>query len=223
MSMDEITVTERNLYQSRLNYVLNTFPVAILYYDYALTLSREVKYFWPNPYHTGWVSSIFFLNCYFSILGHILIIIGLIPNESCEPQNAYVLKLAPTFTGQLLLVAVLCSMRVYALYNKNNRILLVLVALAGASIIVGFIVIATESDDVVTHVPPPLVPICHLSLGLSDKGGSFLCIAWGGLLAFDVTVFVLTLYKAAKMGYNTPLIQILVRDGEHIRIIYANG
>lgn len=46
-----------------------------------------------------------------------------------------------------------------------------------------------------------------------NKLRAVLCIAWGGLLAFDVTVFVLTLYKAAKMGYNTPLIQILVRDG----------
>ncbi|KAH9039464.1 hypothetical protein EDB83DRAFT_1718881 [Lactarius deliciosus] len=211
-SIDEITFIERNLYQNRLNYVLNTFPVAILYYDYALTLSREVEYFWPNPYRTGWVSSIFFLNRYFSILGHIPIIIGLIPNKSCEPQNAWQTHNYKGYFGMALqlLVAVLCSMRVYALYNKNNRILLALAALAGASIIIA---IATESDDVVTRVPPPLMPICHLSLGLSDEGGRFLCIAWGGLLAFDVTVFVLTLYKAAKMGYNTPLIQILVRDG----------
>lgn len=49
-----------------------------------------------------------------------------------------------------------------------------------------------------------------------------LSIAWGGLLAFDVTVFVLTLYKAMKVGYNTLLIQTLVRDGEHIRVTYIN-
>ncbi|KAH9023394.1 hypothetical protein EDB85DRAFT_2277903 [Lactarius pseudohatsudake] len=215
MSIDEITVIEKILYQNRLNYVLNTFPVAILYYDYALTLSREVEYFWPNPYRTGWVSSIFFLNRYFSVFGHIPIVIGLIPNKSCEPQNAWQTHHYKGYFGMALqlLVAALCSMRVYALYNKNNHILLALAALAGASIIVGFIAIATESDDVVIRVPPPIMPICHLSLGLSEEGSSFLCIAWGGLLAFDVTVFVLTLYKAVKMGHNTPLIQKLVRDG----------
>ncbi|KAH8985311.1 hypothetical protein EDB92DRAFT_1818741 [Lactarius akahatsu] len=227
MSIDEITVIERILYQSRLNYVLNTFPI--------------VEYFWPNPYRTGWVSSIFFLNRYFTILGHIPIIIGLIPNKSCEVGTAILRNIAcvglitmppiPSlkmhswkthhYKGYFgmalqLLVAViaLCSMRIYALYNKNNHILLALAALAGASIIVGFIAIATESDDVVIRVPPPIMPICHLSLGLSDEGTlrPVLSIAWGGLLAFDVTVFVLTLCKAVKMGHNTPLIRILVRD-----------
>ncbi|KAH9165748.1 hypothetical protein EDB89DRAFT_1858059, partial [Lactarius sanguifluus] len=57
---------------------------AILYYDYVLTLSCEVEYFWPNPYRTGWVSSIFFLNRYFAIFGYMPIVISLIPNTSCE-------------------------------------------------------------------------------------------------------------------------------------------
>ncbi|KAI9437696.1 hypothetical protein H4582DRAFT_2077286 [Lactarius indigo] len=212
LSVDEITVIERHLF---LNYAFNTFPVAILYYDYALTLSREVEYFWPNPYRTGWVSFIFFLNRYAAIFGYIPIVMGLIPNTSCEPQNAWKTHLYKAYFGMALqlLVSALCSMRVYALYNKNNRILLALATLAGASIIVGFIAIATEADDVVIRIPPPITPICHPSLGLSDEGSDFLSIAWGGLLAFDAAVFALTLYKAIKMGYNTPLIQIILRDG----------
>lgn len=49
-----------------------------------------------------------------------------------------------------------------------------------------------------------------------------LSVAWGIILAFDATVFVLTLYKAKQVGYNTPLIQTLVRDGEHVRIVFIN-
>ncbi|KAI9455170.1 hypothetical protein BJY52DRAFT_1188534 [Lactarius psammicola] len=233
LSVDEITVIESHLYQSRLSYIFNTAPVAILFYDYALTLSREVECFWPHPYRTGWVSSIFFLNRYFAIFGHIPIVIGLIPNKSCEPQNAWQKRHYKGYFGMALqlLVAVLCSMRVYALYNKNNWILLALAVLAVASIIIGFIAIATESGDVVIRVPPPLMPLCHLSLELSDEGGScesftsntrlillstlraVLSVAWGGLLAFDVAIFFLTLYKAMKVGYKTPLIRILIRDG----------
>ncbi|KAH9005490.1 hypothetical protein EDB86DRAFT_1449609 [Lactarius hatsudake] len=198
LSADEIMAIERHLF---LNYVFNTFPV--------------VEYFWPNPYRTGWVSPIFFLNRYFAIFGYIPIVISLIPNTSCEPQNAWQAHHYKGYFSMALqfLVAVLCSMRVYALYNKNNRILLALAALAGASIIVGFIAIATESDDIETSVPPFMIPISNLSLGLSGEGGSFLSIAWGGLLAFDVAIFVLTLYKAVKVGYSTPFIQMLVRDG----------
>jgi hypothetical protein len=48
--------------------------------------------------------------------------------------------------------------------------------------------------------------------------------AWGILLAFDVAVFGLTLYKATKVGYNAPLIQRLVRDGERLRYpLSTNG
>jgi hypothetical protein len=49
-----------------------------------------------------------------------------------------------------------------------------------------------------------------------------LSIAWGILLAFDVAVFALTIYKATKVGYKAPLIQILVRDGERIPITHIN-
>jgi hypothetical protein len=49
-----------------------------------------------------------------------------------------------------------------------------------------------------------------------------LSIAWGILLAFDVSVFALTIYKATTVGYNAPLIQILVRDGEQIPIAHIN-
>src|ERR1700761_6381707 len=73
---------------SRLSVILIRSLVAILYYDYALTFSREVEHFWPNPYYrtvrTGWVSFVFLLNRYFAILGHIPIVIGLIPSKSCE-------------------------------------------------------------------------------------------------------------------------------------------
>ena len=46
--------------------------------------------------------------------------------------------------------------------------------------------------------------------------------AWGILLAFDVSVFAFTIYKATKVGYNAPLIQIIVRDGECICFTYIN-
>lgn len=32
-------------------------------------------------------------------------------------------------------------------------------------------------------------------------------------MLFDIIVFVLTIYKATKVGYNEPLVQIVIRDG----------
>ncbi|KAF8256888.1 hypothetical protein EI94DRAFT_1762127 [Lactarius quietus] len=185
--------------------------LAILYYDYVLTFSREVKYFWPNTSRRGsWVSVIFFLNRYFAILGHIPIFISLMPSKSCEVAHHYSGYFG--WPSNFLLLVMLCTMRVYALYNKNNFILLVLAAIAVASLTVGFIAITTESGDVLIHTAPPLKAVCHISLGLSDEGGRFLSAAWGVLLVFDVAVFVLTLYRATKVGYNVPLVQVINAD-----------
>ena len=49
-------------------------PAAILYYDYALTLSAEIKHFWPPANRVGWPSFIFFLNRYAALFGHIPIV-----------------------------------------------------------------------------------------------------------------------------------------------------
>ena len=55
----------------------------ILYYDYTLTFSREVEFFWPHgPVNrVGWVSSLYFLNRYVAIFGYIPIVLKLIPGS----------------------------------------------------------------------------------------------------------------------------------------------
>jgi hypothetical protein len=55
--------------------------LVILYYDYILTFSREVEFFWPHENRVGWVSSIYFLNRYVAIFGYIPIVLRLIPGS----------------------------------------------------------------------------------------------------------------------------------------------
>jgi hypothetical protein len=49
----------------------------ILYYDYTLTFSSEVESFWPHQNPLGFVSTIYFLNRYVAIFGHIPIALRL--------------------------------------------------------------------------------------------------------------------------------------------------
>ena len=50
--------------------LLLMIEAVILYYDYFLTLSKEVDRFWhPGP-HT-WASIVFFANRYIALLGHV--------------------------------------------------------------------------------------------------------------------------------------------------------
>ena len=169
-------------------------------------------------------------------------------------------------------------MRVYALYSKNNYILLALTALAFLSVVVGFVkgflctfirlfadwprLIDRDRDWIgrrpVSHNASsaaclPYEPRafwwrvrtytiialsqvklfyyrgrCELSWTTASMiqakrfTWAVLSSAWGILLAFDVSVFAFTIYKATKVGYNAPLIQIIVRDGECICFTYIN-
>lgn len=48
--------------------------LAILYYDYFLTLPVEIAYFWPPKHRFTWASSLFLANRYLSLFGHIPVI-----------------------------------------------------------------------------------------------------------------------------------------------------
>ncbi|KAA1473549.1 hypothetical protein DENSPDRAFT_780287, partial [Dentipellis sp. KUC8613] len=57
------------------NYYLSLIYFTILYYDYLVTLSAEVEYFWLQPRRLNWPSALFFANRYGAILGHIPFVI----------------------------------------------------------------------------------------------------------------------------------------------------
>ncbi|KAF8491340.1 hypothetical protein F5888DRAFT_1909595 [Russula emetica] len=225
-----------HLHLRHLGYAFSLIPTVILYYDYILTFSREVEFFWPHENRVGWVSSLYFLNRYVAIFGHIPIVLRLIPGfESLffRKQGLFVFefntlahsadlpiscKKVHQYIGCLglvlqFLVAIPCATRVYALYNKNHYIFTGLIALMIASIAVGIATISTELGDLCPSAHHHVFHWCYFDLGLSNEGGRFLSIAWSGIMLFDIIVFILTIYKATKVGYKVPLIQIVIRDG----------
>ncbi|RDX44984.1 hypothetical protein OH76DRAFT_1486712 [Lentinus brumalis] len=52
-------------------------------------------------------------------------------------------------------------------------------------------------------------------LGISQKQGYYLAAAWSSILAFDIAVFVLTLWQALHVGrtWSHSLFRIILRDG----------
>ena len=54
----------------------------ILYYDYVLTFSDEVVFFWPHENRVGWIASLYFLNRYVALLGYVPIVLRLLPGSS---------------------------------------------------------------------------------------------------------------------------------------------
>ncbi|OSX58651.1 hypothetical protein POSPLADRAFT_1049384 [Postia placenta MAD-698-R-SB12] len=79
---------------------------AILYYDYLLTFSMEVDYFWKQQRWFSWTSLLFILNRYMAVFG--------------------VIPIAMEFFADISSDVALLVIRTYALYNRSKRMLAVL-------------------------------------------------------------------------------------------------
>ncbi|KAF9458376.1 hypothetical protein BDZ94DRAFT_106988 [Collybia nuda] len=131
---------------------LRVFANSILFYDYIITIGREVEYIWRRPKSNS--SYYFFLNRYNSLLGNV-VIMGLsftaFPRRlvlshstshtgfdrtphphSCKPYN--IIRQTLLVSNQLI-ICFLLSIRVYALYNCSRRIRF-LMGCTGASLFV---------------------------------------------------------------------------------------
>ena len=63
--------------------------LVMLYYDYVLTLPREIEFLWPPHNSQGWFTLVFFLNRYIPIIGILPIAVSyFIPvNPAVRPSS----------------------------------------------------------------------------------------------------------------------------------------
>ncbi|KAI0742661.1 hypothetical protein C8Q80DRAFT_1273283 [Daedaleopsis nitida] len=170
------------------NRILSSAAFSLLYYDFVLTFPLEVERYW----HAGfsWASFLFFLNRYMSVAFN----------------SAY--------SWGVKRYSALLTLRTYALYNRNRKILAFLIALncMGGGISLWVIVGGRSANRPEAH---PLTTRDGCDLTLSKEEGYSLAIAWSSIMVFDAVVFVLTLIKALQMGrvWKGGYFRIMLRDG----------
>ncbi|KAF8876004.1 hypothetical protein BD779DRAFT_1804446 [Infundibulicybe gibba] len=133
-----------------------------------------------------------------------------------SPQSCknYELSKQVSIAVNQLLVSVLMTLRVYALYGCSPRILRNM-AITGAAVgsVACWAVFANQNTTVSQQMFD-----CHT--GLSYDTSKRLAIAWEALFAYDSIVFALTVMKTWRAGRNIeirarrlPIITLLLRDG----------
>ncbi|EMD38373.1 hypothetical protein CERSUDRAFT_64629 [Gelatoporia subvermispora B] len=171
--------------------------LAVLYYDYFTTFSMEVERFWKqSPFSC--ISILFVINRYLSLIGPIPVTIEYFGNIAEILQSFH--QYYAVFTQAV--VAALLLLRTYALYNRDARILCLMLATCAAGIVASIWVLLvdktfTEDSKVALNWPGYLVG------------------AWSSMLAFDTLVFVLTLVRAIQVEglWKGTLFRIMLRDG----------
>jgi len=190
---------------------LSAVSYVILYYDYLITLATEIEHFWPPEHRITWPSFLFFCNRYVTLLGSIPVVLvefyGHENFEICALLQAYHHYYITTIQ---FLVAVLCTMRVSALYHNNRYVvgLLVLMVIGTIAISIWALPFHSSSRGLTGGVLG-----CHAMV--PQSAGAHLAVNWSALVVFDFTVFCLTLYKALRIGWKHPgtLFHVLLRDG----------
>lgn len=90
--------------------------IALIYYDYALTFKREVKYVWNRPFH---ILTVMFFFCRFSLLSNPIFLHGLKNKLGCD--TAYTIAACLGVLGRIGILAIL-GVRTCALYQYNRFI-----------------------------------------------------------------------------------------------------
>jgi hypothetical protein len=145
-----------------INSVTNLPPLAILYYDFLLTLPWEIQFLW-SPGKQGWFTVACLLNRYLPLFGHIPLAVSYFTAQGDFPfcQGLSVYHEIFGFAMQSL-AGLLCLIRVYALYGQSRRVLGILVSFGTASILVGcWAMIGSRRADVETIQVMSRVPGCN--------------------------------------------------------------
>ncbi|OCH89166.1 hypothetical protein OBBRIDRAFT_804888 [Obba rivulosa] len=175
--------------------------LTILYLDYGITFPLEVEAFWRQDCVTL-VSILFVLNRYMSLLGYIPIVL-----EFFADLSELYLVLAIQ-----IVVAALLVLRTYALYEKNKRVLYLLVLGIVAGTGVGAWPAFTDEGSDNTG---SLSYHHGCDLSVSVQQARHLMGPWSVVLAFDTVVFALTAVRGIQMRglWNIGLFRTFLRDG----------
>ncbi|KAJ7768638.1 hypothetical protein DFH07DRAFT_300281 [Mycena maculata] len=139
--------------------------IAVLYYDHILTIPEEVEHIWRRPKSRS--SYWFFLNRYLTFFATLPITVFNFVQFTHDVCGKYAIFRQVLLVVQVFVVDFILSLRVYAMYGLNKRILYILGFSAVAGIgIAGWAISAPSNSH---ELEDYSVPGCFLPL--SSKAG----------------------------------------------------
>ncbi|KAI6166376.1 hypothetical protein EDD17DRAFT_1547963 [Pisolithus thermaeus] len=157
-------------------------------YDYALTFAKEIDLFWLQPRRT-WVFAFFIANRYIGLFGRIPVFLALFPPNRCSGLQLFngIVALALQIIGGMIMAT-----RVYAFYNRDQRILslLVVVGVICVGICCWALSFPLSESNATAQGTYAGCPDLTTSVEASHWA-----VVWGGQLLFDTLVFALTFRK----------------------------
>ncbi|KAK7047842.1 hypothetical protein VNI00_006170 [Paramarasmius palmivorus] len=225
MNYEDEVRTERDI---RMSDYWCLFGVTLLYWDHILTLPAEIKYLWNRP-HRSISSYMFFLNRYFTASTNIIVIVSrlgpvsLLESPSCASLQT--IRDIIVVVAQVIVLLIM-TMRIYALYERNKRLLWILLTililgLAGSAVDFGMNGGSCAQFSLFYRSRESSLESRRCHTPRDDRQAAQAAVPWEAAFFYDTLIFSLALYKAYRtkkeLGVRLPLLNIIVRDGEVFR------
>ncbi|KAI6006760.1 hypothetical protein EDC04DRAFT_3095582 [Pisolithus marmoratus] len=230
--------------QLNLTATLNVVAYALFIYDYVLTFADEMERFWSRP-RRSWAFLLFMAIRYITLLSRVPAFgVNFLPSSfgpyssvsvassqtSLHPDSDIAIVLAiniPDFFHQVVM-----TLRVYAMYGENRRILFLLLSFIGIGLGVGLwgLIIGSslpteplQNQGCLRSISQQqfvFIRLFHFTESVlirvlfSPRTPGYAAL-WGVQLIFDAMVFVLTVWKLLRMESmcKRSLVDVLLRDG----------
>jgi len=194
-------------------------PLCLVFYDFMLTFEAEVQYFWSTQGGTL-TRVLFFVNRYWpagNLVFHNIVLNLRHPEpEFCVAWFQYT---AYSAGAQHLIVGGILTIRIYAMFKCNKRLLVVLLTLyalwiGSETILIGLVTSRFKSNealrDIFTGCAPTNIPTwCY--------------IYWLPSLAFESLLLILacwkTIQEASSSFWTSKIMVVLLRDS----VLYFGG
>ncbi|KAJ6495509.1 hypothetical protein DFH09DRAFT_1265525 [Mycena vulgaris] len=176
MSSKAITAATTHFLQFRLQYS----SLALLYYDFALTLPKEVRYIWQEKFR---LSTALYICCRYALIANVLYLLAIANQLGSTCDSWYKIIGALSILGRAAVIVVFI-MRTYAIFGKSKWIL----AYMG---VVGLACIALD----ITHVPG-MRCVGSSSLPIAPEMLSILMVVFESSSAFLTAVRCVMAFRA---------------------------
>jgi len=185
---------------------VDSASVAILVYDYFLTLPNEVRLIWPYP--GSLITVLFFIIRYPPVLDSAVLLTRGFSSTSVSAYRALYDAQVYFYVAGLFFSNVVLLLRTAAVWNNSRRVLIGLIALLTVvGTISVYFVVGYLSGLQFQHSPFPSAPGHFV-----EDNKNTLYVPYASLMIFETVVLILTLLKASGLKQVSDLHKTVYRD-----------
>ncbi|ESK86743.1 hypothetical protein Moror_15192 [Moniliophthora roreri MCA 2997] len=188
--------------------------IALLFYDYLLTIGREIRFVWDRtPWSLG--RALFFITRYMPFIGTFLTLHVDMIRSASLPSCARWTQAAVYFNvADIVIAEIILTLRVMAIWARNRKVAISLVV-----IFIGLVLVAVVTVARVQVGQNPFGEALYGAYGVCPPyfaGSNALSVAYMVLVAYETVLLILTLIKAIghwREPGSSSFINVFFADG----------